>query len=1352
MKSTRIQLSCVIVFAVAVTSVGLFSGRTTGTVPKPEGFRRLLEAKASLAPGAIKTYPLPALDPARTYSLSVSLPAPESLGARDTLSVSLRDGVKTIAAKALHTGDPDLYTLFRPTSGNCQFQISSSARVAIVHEVVLLEWTATRSATAALETEPNDSWREANAITLGQTVWSTADDKPYISRLGEEGAQAGTPPYRQLATKGEKPSGDSLPEGGVDWFKFTYDADQPKLVYFEVDLFERDNIPVDVSIFTIEQGEAKEYERGSDPVSPPHEVQALPGNKFTTRVISRGAYYLRVDANHPFYQLRTSVYDLPPYSDPRRAVRAGMDYLVSAGESWHANTPRHGGIVSRVSSVHSETTTCIACHATHFTSRGELIARQNGYAVLKRPQLQFLTERLYNNPRPFYGHPEASWARVISASANVLSRLAAILNLYETEISGERRLSLLKGVAGYLKIYYKGRTVLPPDESNGNTPLVSTYEVAFYSWKVFDELYKQTGEAESRAYRDQVRLLLEQVQHKNLVDLCYQTIALATIDRNTSGNIYAEKIRRNAERILSLQRPDGQWSMLFEPGSPTVEFQTGHALYTLALAGYRADHPGVAAGLKVLLNRQQEFGGWFDRLQSYENFRTPFRETQFAVMALSEFYKGAVTARGWNAGFEPLPDRLAESDQLLRLDQMDRVWEQPSEQLRRGLIDGLTSAEALMRLAAASALGRVGRAESLASLGRALGDPNKMVQLAAAQSIRRIAVRNQTGFGEIERGLSSRNARARWGATRIFAEHFSALTDRSEIAEQLIRLLSDPQVTVRMQSAKALTQWFYWTKDESIRDRIADAFVTRMAVREHPWMRRNLLEGFYSLADENVRYLYDNWIALIAQDEDRAQAIKGHRDASRKMAERIARALTTGNELQREGLLRGLTEFHLRTGGYANAGRYTRIGNDVETVKFYQEGARALERALAPLLRSPRAERRQQGTLAAYMLRDTELLDLPLLVMERLIDPNAEVRGVAAEFYKALPLKIVDRNRRQAVTVLRALLSSGRADAQVAALDRIKVLGPGFAVSERFDTEIKEFVLGADDKVAPAALRALADFPALSQDPRVQDRLARALASTDQELLRAGVQLVFARAELRNPRSVAAALDTLFNTEDPGKRRLILALIGAQTGVENDLRLLNLVVESLSDRDEQVRIAALGVVRRVKTLMANAGIRASVGKLTKDPNQRLQGQAIALYQGQDGASISVDGTDSSRPLDYEFFVKRVMPILERKGVDGNACINCHSTHTIFRLHSPDGNGQYSDALLRENYGSALRVVDLSSPENSLMLRKPTSNAEQEGVVGAKKLSHGGGQRWPGADDAAYRTILDWINGARLAVK
>jgi hypothetical protein len=143
----------------------------------------------------------------------------------------------------------------------------------------------------------------------------------------------------------------------------------------------------------------------------------------------------------------------------------------------------------------------------------------------------------------------------------------------------------------------------------------------------------------------------------------------------------------------------------------------------------------------------------------------------------------------------------------------------------------------------------------------------------------------------------------------------------------------------------------------------------------------------------------------------------------------------------------------------------------------------------------------------------------------------------------------------------------------------------------------------------------------------------------------------------------------------------------------------------------------------------------------------LQGLAIAIYQGQDGG-VALD-LRAEEMLDYNFFVARVAPLLARRGADGNGCVNCHATHTIFRLVEPDKQGRFSDAALRENYRSALKVVDLANPENSLILRKPTSDSSVEGVAGASRTAHGGGVRWHGASDPAYREVLEWINGAKV---
>ena len=131
--------------------------------------------------------------------------------------------------------------------------------------------------------------------------------------------------------------------------------------------------------------------------------------------------------------------------------------------------------------------------------------------------------------------------------------------------------------------------------------------------------------------------MIAQGEAKNMVDLCYQTLALADIDRTR----YEAQIRQNAGRLLALQRPDGQWSMRFDLNQPEVEFQTGHALWALQSAGTPVTNQQVKKAIEYLLRRQQSFGGWMDPLQSFENFRTPFRETQMAVLALSSYFPQA---------------------------------------------------------------------------------------------------------------------------------------------------------------------------------------------------------------------------------------------------------------------------------------------------------------------------------------------------------------------------------------------------------------------------------------------------------------------------------------------------------------------------------------------------------------------------------------------------------------------------------------------------------------------------------------------------------------------------------------
>ena len=1021
-------------------------------------------------------------DIAYAFIYSIAIPSNST-----RVAVDLTQNGATILHKVLHLGDRDFYADFKtPAAG--------PATLAIRHEGTPVTWRLQVQqwpANAPLKTAPSHDWQHATPARLGSTIFASGDETPYIPLKNTPRA--------------------AIQQNwlGADWYKISFHEPKPKLVFFQLELMERDNVPVDVSVYTIADGKPKGYYEGEDPVSFPHEVQALQGNKFIARVLREpGDYYVSVRANHPEYKLRTRAYDVPPYSDPKQAVRTALDFILGAGDSWHANTPRRGGVLDRIESVHQETSLCVGCHPTHFSQRAQLYAARNGYAIAQRQQLQFLAERFYNNPRPFYGFEVegATWSRVISAPANVLSRMSYLMAMLEKEVTRERRDQFHNGIAQYLKLYYRDRDKLPPDETNGNTPLVSAHEVAWYSWGVIRD--------------PRIPTFVAQGEVKNMIDLCYQTLALSEMDAVK----YRDQIAKNAERILSLQRPDGQWSMRFAPKDPEVEFQTGHALWALQAAGIPKEHPQVAKALDYLMKRQQPFGGWMDPLQSFENFRTPFRETQMAAIAISSYFPAKEHKTGWDT---VQPERLS-SDPALVLEQLDGIWDPPSPALLADVKAAAASNNPLIRQAAVEALGRLADPAAMPVIAPLLGDSSKLVRRTAAWAVRQIYSRHTATPSAPLLAALAGSSRAQDGATRVFATHFSALALRSDLARALISTLNSADPLVRMQAARGLWQFWFWTPDDQVRNNIEDAFLAAIARPQHEWVDVNLRRGIYNIADENIRYLYNNWVPLMGRAEDRERAINGRLSIEKRLASKFARVLETGPDFQKRTLLAALTEFPLRRADVYDLKAdltknvppvYNRIGNDIEQIAFFGEAGERFARGLAPLLDSPDAEMRRLAGQAALLVRD---------------------------------VKFPDVNR----------LAGPRGDRTTA------VVAKGY-------------------------------HPPVPPPPA--------------------------------PGAPATA----------ARRR---------------------------------------------------------------PAARL---------------------------DDNFFRGYVQPILERRGKDGYACVQCHATHTLF-----DGT-----------LGTVKNVVDTENPENSLLLRKPVSSSETEGIAGSQTLAHGGGIRFD-KNSPEYITILEWIKGAK----
>jgi hypothetical protein len=92
---------------------------------------------------------------------------------------------------------------------------SFSQGLAPVARMELRRLEASLDEQAALEAEPNDSWQEANPLVLGRTVYGGSDDLEYLNNQEE---------YKS----------------GWDWFRLDYTLSEPKLVFFELDLPDRD--------------------------------------------------------------------------------------------------------------------------------------------------------------------------------------------------------------------------------------------------------------------------------------------------------------------------------------------------------------------------------------------------------------------------------------------------------------------------------------------------------------------------------------------------------------------------------------------------------------------------------------------------------------------------------------------------------------------------------------------------------------------------------------------------------------------------------------------------------------------------------------------------------------------------------------------------------------------------------------------------------------------------------------------------------------------------------------------------------------------------------------------------------
>ena len=158
---------------------------------------------------------------------------------------------------------------------------------------------------------------------------------------------------------------------------------------------------------------------------------------------------------------------------------------------------------------------------------------------------------------------------------------------------------------------------------------------------------------------------------KNMIDLNWKIMFLSEINREK----YAAQIDTLIDKLYEYETPtaDGRIRSTRRPSRRTSSPTTPYL--ALAEAGRRPEtDEHLARAVKAMLAAQRPEGSW-EGDPVYQGFNTPFRATQFAVMALSTLYPGTTKAKNWDAAYPSPPTTLARNDLPLLLQQLDQFWD-----------------------------------------------------------------------------------------------------------------------------------------------------------------------------------------------------------------------------------------------------------------------------------------------------------------------------------------------------------------------------------------------------------------------------------------------------------------------------------------------------------------------------------------------------------------------------------------------------------------------------------------------------------------------------------------------------
>ncbi|MDZ4861369.1 MAG: discoidin domain-containing protein, partial [Candidatus Hydrogenedentes bacterium] len=665
------------------------------------------------------------------------------------------------------------------------------------------------------------------------------------------------------------------------------------------------------------------------------------------------------------------------------------------------------------------------------------------------------------------------------------------------------------------------------------------------------------------------------------------------------------------------------------------------------------------------------------------------------------------------------------------------------------------------------------------------------------------------GADALKFALQSADPVVRRSAARAFAYQFQEMDGRMDIAREFAGLINDPDELTRLQALRTLRQWFYRSDDPEFKQFVIKTVIDRMGVEgETPAMRVNLAQNMYILLDENQSggVSMQRNIRDVPKDVA-ARVLEGRVTVEQSfLLEPVLTAMAEGNALQSEALLESFDGSFFKGRYYARIPRdMIDVGNDREFSFMFTPEQSYLESTLGKVLETdPRpAQQSRAIQLATFFEMPQQSSDAAFqgAVLSATLADDTTLRATARDSVRRFMRIRPDAGNATTGKVI-ALLNSGDAELQaalVASLARspealanegvkttLQTLAEGRIAADAPGTDLLPLLSTAmlTDQQAMAVIdmawNAVQDKPAAERIPVVQAlanrpalvgaqtdaapnagpsrRAVRILkqASTDKDVaVREKVfELMASLESLRKSTQAAPILYAGLSDDSPAIRIQSLALARENENVWKEEDVHEYVLKLLIAADPKIRKAALETVQQ-RNLIAAAPRYAPRVRTLMDSDSALKAAAEAALRAAniDPASVLADAQIAvERTPDVLFFRDHVNTYFYDKGADKNACADCHATHTILGLAEPKQDGTpLTDSDIINNYRSLLKVINVSEPEQSLVLRKPrspfgTGASSEESPTG---VTHVGGTRWEeGTANEAYQAILAFVRSAR----